>query len=199
LKIKHLILFTFFLSDDYNLLTIKISLFLLAFALYFSINGFFFTDQTMHNIYINNGTFPFIYQIPLILYSSIITAFINSLLKYLSLSENTIIKLKKENNIDLVIQKAKKQEKVLMIKFFFFYIFSFILMSFFWYFISSFCAVYRNTQIILIKDTFMSFALSMLYPLGLNLIPGFFRMPALRSPKRDKKCLYKFSNIVALI
>jgi len=180
-------------------LTIKISLFLLAFALYFSINGFFFTDQTMHNIYINNGTFPFIYQITLILYSSIITAFINSLLKYLSLSENTIIKLKKENNIDLVIQSAKKQEKVLMIKFFFFYIFSFILMSFFWYFISSFCAVYKNTQIILIKDTFMSFALSMLYPLGLNLLPGFFRMPALRSSKRDKKCLYKFSNIVALI
>ena len=199
LKIKNLILFTFFLSDDYNLLTIKISLFLLAFALYFSINGFFFTDQTMHNIYINNGSFPFIYQIPLILYSSIITAFINSLLKYLSLSEKAIIKLKKENNIDLVIQNAKKLEKVLMIKFFLFYIFSFIFMSLFWYFISSFCAVYRNTQIILIKDTFMSFALSMLYPLGLNLLPGFFRMPALRSSKRDKKCLYKFSNIVALI
>jgi hypothetical protein len=138
LKIKHLILFTFFPSDDYNLKTIKISLFLLAFSLYFTINGFFFTDETMHNIYVNNGTFQLLYQIPLILYSSIITAFINSLLKYLSLSENTIIKLKKEKNIDLVIEKAKKKEKVLMIKFIFFYFFSFIFMSFFWYFISSF-------------------------------------------------------------
>ena len=199
LKIKHLILFTFFPSDDYNLKTIKISLFLLAFSLYFTINGFFFTDETMHNIYMNNGTFQLLYQIPLILYSSIITTFINSFLKYLSLSENTIIKLKKENNIDLVIQKAKKKEKVLMIKFIFFYFFSFIFMSFFWYFISSFCAVYKNTQIILIKDILMSFALSMLYPLGLNLLPGFFRIPALRSPRRDKKCLYIFSNIVALI
>ena len=198
-KVKHLILFTFFSSDDYNLLTIKISLFLLAFSLYFTINGFFFTDETMHNIYINNGTFQILYQIPLILYSSIITAFINSLLKYLSLTENTIIKLKKENNIDIVIQKTKKQEKVLMIKFIFFYICNYIFMSFFWYFLSCFCAVYKNTQIILIKDTLMSFALSMLYPLGLNLIPGLFRIPALRSPKRDKKCLYKFSNIVALI
>jgi hypothetical protein len=45
----------------------------------------------------------------------------------------------------------------------------------------------------------MSFALSMLYPLGLNLLPGFFRIPALRSPKRDKKCMYNFSNIIALI
>ena len=199
LKIKHLILFTFFPSDDYNLMTIKISLFLLAFALYFTIDGFFFTDETMHNIYANNGTFKLLYQIPLILYSSIITAFINSLLKYLSLTENTIIKLKKENNIDLVTLKAKKQEKVLMIKFIIFYIFSFIFMSFFWYFISSFCAVYKNTQIILIKDTLISFLLSMLYPIGINLVPGFLRIPALRSPKRDKKCMYNFSNIVALI
>ena len=103
-------------------MTIKISLFLLAFALYFTIDGFFFTDETMHNIYVNNGTFKLLYQIPLILYSSIITAFINSLLKYLSLTENTIIKLKKENNIDLVILKAKKQEKVLTIKFFFIFV-----------------------------------------------------------------------------
>ena len=123
---------------------------------------FFFTDETMHNIYVNNGTFKLLYQIPLILYSSIITTFINSLLKYLSLTENTIIKLKKEDNIDLVILKDKKQEKVLMIKFILFYICSFIFMSFFWYFISCFCAMYKNTQIILIKDTLISFLLSML-------------------------------------
>ena len=199
LKKKHLILFTFFSSDDYNLLTIKISLFLLTSSLYFTIGGFFFTDKTMHNVYINNGSFKFVYQIPLILYSSIITSFINSILKYLSLSENAIIKLKKENNIDSIIQKAKEQEKVLKIKFIIFYVCSFLFMSFFWYFISSFCAVYKNTQIILLKDTLMSFVLSMIYPLGINLFPGFFRITALRAPKRDKECLYKFSNILALI
>jgi hypothetical protein len=194
-----MILFTFFPSDDYNLMTMKISLFLLTFSLYFTIDGFFFTDETMHNIYINNGNFQFVYQIPLILYSSIIVSFIYLLLKYLSLSENSIIKLKKENNINLIIQKAKELEKKLKIKFIFFYINCFIFMSFFWYFISSFCAVYKNTQIILFKETFMSFLLSALIPLGLNLLPGFFRIPALRAPKKDKKCLYKFSIILAYI
>ena len=72
-------------------------------------------------------------------------------------------------------------------------------MVFFWYFISCFCAVYKNTQIILIKDTLISFAISMLYPFGLNLFPGCFRIPALRSPKKDKKCLYKASGLIALI
>ena len=72
-------------------------------------------------------------------------------------------------------------------------------MSFFWYFISCFCVVYKNTQIILIKDTLLSFGLSMIYPFGLNLIPGIFRIPALKSRNKDKKCLYKLSGIIALI
>ena len=41
LKKRHLILFTFYLANDYNLILVKLSLFLLAFSLYFTINGFF--------------------------------------------------------------------------------------------------------------------------------------------------------------
>ena len=74
-----------------------------------------------------------------------------------------------------------------------------ILMLFFWYFISCFCSVYINTQKILIKDTLISFCLSMLYPFGLNLLPGFFRIPALRAKKRDQKYLYNASLLIALI
>ncbi len=70
-------------------------------------------------------------------------------------------------------------------------------MLFFWYFISTFCAVYTNTQSILIKDTLISFMTSMLYPFGLNLLPGMFRMPALRA--KNKKCLYTISSLIALI
>ena len=72
-------------------------------------------------------------------------------------------------------------------------------MIFFWHFISCFCAVYVNTQMILIKDTLISFCLSMVYPFGINLFPGMFRIPALRAKKRDKECIYKTSSIIALI
>ena len=71
-------------------------------------------------------------------------------------------------------------------------------MTFFWYFITCFCAVYSNTQIILIKNTFLSYGLSMLYPFGIYLIPGIFRIYALRAEKRDKECLYKVGIFVAL-
>ena len=198
IKKKQLIIFTFFIFNDYNLLSIKISLFILSFSLYLTINCFFFNDKSMHKIYENKGSFNIIHQIPQIFYSSIISTIINMLLKTLSLSEKSLLKIKQEKDVDISIKKAKNVEKCIKIKFLIFFIISLLLMLFFWYFISCFCAVYKNTQIILFKDTIISFALSMLYPFGINIIPGLFRMPALRAEQKDKKNLYFFSQIVAL-
>ena len=199
LKTKHLILFTFFLYNDYNLAFIKISLFLLAFSLYFTVNGFFFTDETMHKINEDKGAFNIIFQIPQILYSTVISAVINLILKRLSLSDSQILSIKQEKNLKNAKILGDKILGCLKIKFIIFFIISFLFSLFFWYFIAGFCAVYKNTQNILIKNTLISFGLSMIYPFGLNLLPGIFRIPALRASKKDKKCLFKISNLVAMI
>ena len=199
MKKKHLILFAFLPINDYNLQYIKIILFFISFSLYFTINGFFFNDKTMHEIYKNNGVNNYLNQIASIIYSSIIPSIINIILKLLSLSEKNILQLKKENNMKVSLEHAKIIENCMKIKYTIFFILSYLLFFFCWYFISCFCGVYKNTQIILITDTFISFGLSMLYPFGLNLLPGMFRIPALRAKKKDKKCLYKFSSLVSLI
>ena len=69
-------------------------------------------------------------------------------------------------------------------------------MLFFWYFISCFCAVYKNTQIILLKDTGISFATSLVYPFILSFLPGIFRIPALRAKNKNLKFFYKISSIM---
>ena len=199
LKKKQLILFTILPSNDYNLFSLKLALFLLSFSLYFTINGFFFTDDTMHKIYEEKGAFNIISQIPQIIYSSGVSSIINMILKMLSLSESNILMIKQEKNYNIAQKKSKNIINYLLIKFIIFFMLSNLLLLFFWYFISCFCAVYVNTQKILIKDTLISFALSMSYPFGLNLLPGMFRIPSLRAPKKDKKCLYKISGIIALI
>ena len=154
----------------------------------------------MHKIYEDNGAFNIIYQIPQILYSSVVSAVINMILKQLSLSEKNILVLKQEKYIKKLRNYSKAIKNCLLIKFIIFFILSFILLFFFWYFIACFCAVYTNTQMILIKDTLISFGISMLYPIGLNLLPGMFRIPSLRTKKqKNGKCLYKLSGIVALI
>ncbi len=153
----------------------------------------------MNKINEDKGAYEIIFQIPQILYSTVISAVINMILKNLSLSEKQILSIKKEKNCLKAQEKAKSIKKCLKIKLVFFFILSFLLILFFWYFISCFCAAYKNTQIILIKDTLISFALSLLYPFGLNLFPGMFRIPAIRAINKDKKCLYKISSLVALI
>ena len=199
LKKKQLILFSFFPNTDFNLVPLKISLFLMSFTIYFTIHGFFFSDETMHKMYKDESAFNIIYQIPIMLYSTLVSTILNMLLKQLSLSEKNILTLNQEKDCSNAIKKSTLIQKCLKIKFFLFFLLSFIILSFCWYFISCFCLVYVNTQVILISDTFISFGLSMLYPFGLNLLPGFFRIPALRANKKDKKCLYKLSNYIALI
>ena len=199
IKKKNLILFAFYPSNDYNIRIIKMSFFIISFSLYMTINGFFFSDSTMHKVYENNGKFNFIFQIPQIIYSTIISIIINKLLKFLSLSETSILELKKEKKRKALNNKLQHIEKCLKIKLIIYFVLGFSLMLFFWYFISTFCAVYSNTQIILIKNTLISFSLSMIYPFGFSLIPGIFRIPALRAKNQDQECIYKLSSIISLI
>ena len=197
LKKKNLIFFTFMPGNDYNLITLKISLFLLSFSLYFTINCFFFTDNTMHKFYVDYN--DFIHQIPPILFSSFITFIINIIFRLLSLSENELLSIKKEIKISRATIKANNIKKCLIIKFIIFFISSTILLLFFWYFISCFCGVYVNTQIILIQDSLISFGISMCYPFAIDLFPGIFRIYALRAKNKNKKCLYQFGCFISLI
>ena len=175
---------------------IKICLFFFSFSLYFTVNTIFFTDSTMHKIYEDKGTFDIIYQIPQIFYSTAISTVINIIIKFLSLTERNIIELKKVKlNIE---QKSKNILKCLKIKFTFFFVLSFLFLSIFWYYMSCFCAVYKNTQLFLLKDTLISFSLTLVYPFILNVIPGIFRIISLNL-KKDRENLYKFSQLLQKI
>ena len=185
IKTKHILMFTFCPARDYNSRTIKIYLFFLSFAMYCSVNALFFNDATMHKIYEDGGAFNIIYQIPQILYSSIISSILSAFLKTLSLSESNILDIKHESNIKALDNKKKQILKCLYYKFMSFFIISFILLIFFWYYLACFCVVYKNTQTHLLKDTTISFGLSMLYPFGIYLLPGTFRIPALRAKKKE--------------
>ena len=56
--------------------------------------------------------------------------------------------------------------------------------------------IYKNTQMHLLKDTLMSFGLSLFIPFGIYLFPGFFRIPALSNRKKERNCLYNFSKLL---
>ena len=198
-KMKQIFLFTFVSNDDYNIFVFKLSLFLMSFSLYMVVDAFFFSMDKMHEIYEKNGAYDLILQLPQIIYSSLISSVINTILRHLSLFENDILAIKKIKEKDICYLKAKWAKKCLIIKSIIFIFLSLILICFFSYYLSCFCAVYTNTQKILLKDTILSFCLSMSYSFGTCLLPGIFRISALRAKNHDKEGLYRLSNLIAFI
>jgi hypothetical protein len=90
-----------------------------------------------------------------------------------------------------------KVKKCLKIKRIIFMIIGCLLLLFFWYYLSCFCSVFINTQISLIKDTLISYCLSLIYPFGINLLPGLLRIPAIKN--KNQKFLYILSRFISLI
>ena len=131
-----------------------------------------------------------------ILLSFIISYISWTILWYYSLSERFLIKIRKEDNYNRVNNMGQTVKRCLIIKYIIFYVVCFTLLTLFWFFSSSFCAIFQNTQIYVIINTFISFGISILYPFIYNLIPCIFRIYSL---KNNKECVYKFSNIIQLI
>ena len=166
LKAKHILIFSFFNNSDYNSRIIKIDLFFIGFIIYFTVNALFFNDDTMHKIYEDEGSFNFIYQLPQIIYSSIISAVFNILLKLLALSEGNILEYKKNKEKINLEERTSKLKNKLSIKFILYFIISFIFLFLFWYYLAMFCAIYTNTQNHLIQDTLISLVYTLYILLG---------------------------------
>ena len=58
-----------------------------------------------------------------------------------------------------------------------------------------FCVIYRNTQIHLLKDTLLSFGISLIFPFFIYLVPGFLRIYSLSDNKNKREYLYNFSKL----
>ena len=196
LKAKHNLIFSFFNSEDYNSRIIKMDLFFIGFTIEYTVNALFFDDNTMHEIYINKGIFDLNSQLPIALYSFLISMILNIPLASLGLPNEIIITFKLNQIRNGIKKRRAKLINCIKLKFVFYFIISSIFLLFFWYYISMFGVIYKNTQYHLLKDTLISIGLSFLYPFVIYLFPGLFRIPSLSNPKNKRKCLYNFSKLM---
>ena len=197
IRAKHPIIFSFCPLKDYNSRIIKIDLFFLSFSIYCFVNCLFCNESMIHKIYKDEGIYNFGYLISYISYSFIIANTIFIIIKYFSLSEKNISELKYEKTKQDSYEKSYKVKKCLTIKYICFFCLSILFLSFFWYYLSSFCAVYQNTQIYLIKNILISFSFSLVYPFIINLIPGIFRIYSLKGSGRN--FIFKISKFIQFI
>ena len=172
----------------------------LSFALHYTVNALFFTESNIHQIYEDEGKFNFGYQIDYIIYSMIISEVVMRLmLQFLVLTDKDILQVKLQLTKNMAINMKKEKLKYIKIKFIIFFVLNFILLILFWYYLTCFNAVYYNTQVYLIENTFISFAFSLFYPFIINIVPTVIRMCSIHSEKKDKECFYKTSQIIQII
>ena len=120
-----LLLFTFITKNDYNIRSLKISMFIIFLSLSYAINILFFTEDSIHDILKIEGKFDILNESPKILYSSLISSVTNTFLVTLALSEKNILELKNYNvRIDI---RARKLKNILKLKYIFFFLLGFLL------------------------------------------------------------------------
>jgi hypothetical protein len=161
-----------------------------------ALNVFFFSDDSMHKIYLNYGKYNFIQQIPQIVYTTIVSQLIQVFICFLSLTDKHVYQIK-----DLT--KIKKNEifhilNCIRIKLLGFFLVTIILFIFYWYLISTFCEIYINTQSAFIKDSIISLITGLLYPFVLYLFPCILRKIALNDSNKRLKIIYKLSYIIPI-
>ena len=196
LKSQHNALCILFNYHDYNSRIIKINLFFIGFNIEYIVNALFYDDDKMHKIYKSKGVFDFETQIPIAVYSTIISTILNMPLNYLALSNEEIINFKLEDTKNNIFKRINNLKNNLILKFRLYFIVSSLFLLFFWYYLSMFGVIYENTQIHLLKDTLMSFALSLVYPCVIYLLPGIFRLYALSNANKKRIYLYNFSKFL---
>ena len=192
IKRENIIIFTFLVCDDYNLFSLKLSRFLFLMASDMALNAFFFSDDSMHKLFLNYGKYNFVQQIPQLIYSTIFTQLIEVFICFLILIDKYFYQLK-ENYSKKKLIKSAKIFRLINYKIFSFYLFTYIFFIIYYYIIYSFCAIYKNTQYIFLKDSIISFCISLVYSLILYFISSCLRICAI---SWKKKFLFSLGELI---
>ena len=167
LKFSQLIIFTFCNNSDYNLTIVKISLLLFIIPMQLTFNAFFYSDDDISAIYIDRENLNYSFNIsnlPRAIASSVLGFIILFILKKLCLSHKGIEEIRKEKNVDVARQLTEDFICSLKCHIFIYFIISSCLLIVFWFFVSAFCYVFEGLQMILIRDTLLSFIFTLFYP-----------------------------------
>ena len=150
----------------------------------------------IHKIYENGGKYDFLYFFDKIIIAFVISYFLTVLIKLIFLSERDILKVRLQDTYYQANEIVPKIKRKITIKYIIFFILGMIMLIFCWMLLSSFGAVYRNTQIIVFENTLISFGLSLIYPIFYDIVPCLFRIYALNS--RSKR-LYNVSKVLQIL
>ena len=198
IKYNLLIYFSFLLYEDFNVNFVKIALFLNYLILYLTFNTMFFNNNSIHNIYINEGQYKIGYHFLSIFGSFVISLiFIKLIQLWITFNRRKSLKMKlmkrytdSKNEILKMIENYTFNIKI-------YFPISVIIIIFFCYYVSVVCAVYRYSHKFLIVNWILCIIFHLIYSLLLNIIPTILRFLSLKEKTERKKKIFTASRILS--
>ena len=195
LQFKQLIIFTFLTKTKGILRSTKITLFILFIAFYMAFTALFFNDSIMRALYIYKGNTNAAIHIPNIILSSVCSFIAGLIVRFVCLNERDISKVASEKHLTERKEMAKKVKKSSNLKLIILYAISGVLILLCWYYVSAFCAIFKNSQKNYLINFLACFIVCNLWPFVTSIIPTVMRRKALDN---KNECLYKASQIVSI-
>ena len=156
----------------------------------------FFNEEIIHKLYENGGKYDIIYFLQNIIISFFISYIIDKLIKFIFLSERNLLEIKNQSSFEASNNIVDKVKRNIVIKYIIYFIAGLLFLLFFWLLLSSFGAVYQNTQIIIFENTLISFGISLIFPFFVNIFPCIFRILSLKDESKSMNRVYTFSKII---
>ena len=194
---SHVILNVFGRPNDYNLFSVKLGLLFMTFPINLTFNIFFFTSKSIKLNYtkVMDNISTIWDNMQKAIYSSILSNFLLIILKFLCLTHDSIRSLRKIKDVNYAQKKSICILRCCKFRIFLFYILSFAFLIVFGSYVTCFCGVYENTQISLIKSTFISWGISLIYPFLLCIITSLFRSCSLKCKSSTLYCIKQFLQL----
>ena len=187
---SQLILSHFYADLILELRYIKIIALLINLALQFFFNCFFYTDECISDIYHRNGVISFFSDLPKVIYSILMSFFINTVLNFLSFYEDDLIEIVfNENNNKIYWEKSNKVLHNFYYRINVFVGVVIVFELFFLYYCTAFCAVYPNNQLLLLFSFFQDLIINLLLPFILCFIIAIFKHLSIQKRMKTLFCV----------
>ena len=193
---KHIIAFVFFPKYKFHSRIIYFCFLAFLFPLYLAVNTFFVDASTIHNIYISQGPFDIVYNIPKIVIATFILYLLQKILSFFISTEADILEIKSIERKNLV-EEIKEKIRFITIKFILFFATSLIILNLCGYYIGCFAAIFPKTKLHLFVRLLISFTISLIIPIVLNIPPAVFRSKSLK--RHGNEDLYRISQYLLLL
>ena len=196
IKMKQLCIFTFYTYADHNSKYVKISLFILFLAFNFVFTALFFNDNLIRIIYYYRGNTEVADHLTNIVLSSLCSIIMSYIVRFVCLSERNLMAITREKNGEerkIKVELTKLLKKKLITVF----VISGLLIELCWYYVSAYCAVFKNSQRYYFISVLFVFIVSNIWPCATSLIAPFFRIISLKNG--NSPFVYKFSQKISYL